>query len=131
VAASGGDHSVLGLRYHRDVERAHGLPESRRQVPFTGPGGRQGRRDRTYEKYAVVIELGGRLAHPAEGQWKDKARDNAAAVAGLQSLRYGLERRQASAVRYCCPGSKSAATPGLGRSSAVMLACLSRCEDSG
>jgi hypothetical protein len=28
VAAAGGDHSVLEFRYHRDVERAHGLPES-------------------------------------------------------------------------------------------------------
>jgi hypothetical protein len=89
AAAAGGDHSVLEFRYHRDVERAHGLPESERQVLFTGPGGRRGRRDRTYEKYAVVIELDGRLAHPAEEQWKDKARDNAAAVGGLQSLRYG------------------------------------------
>ena len=26
VAAAGGDHSVLEFRYHRDVERAHGLP---------------------------------------------------------------------------------------------------------
>jgi hypothetical protein len=96
AAASGGDHSVLEFRYHNDVERAHGLPESGRQVPFTGPGRRWGRRDRTYEKYAVVIELDGRLAHPAEDQWKDKARDNAAAVGGLQSLRYGWNdvRRQ-------------------------------------
>jgi hypothetical protein len=32
VAAAGGDHSVLEFRYHRDVERAHGLPESARQA---------------------------------------------------------------------------------------------------
>jgi len=43
VAAAGGDHSVLEFRYHRDVERAHGLPESARQVPFTTPGGGRGR----------------------------------------------------------------------------------------
>jgi hypothetical protein len=42
AAASRGDHSVLEFRYHRDVERAHGLPESGRQVPFTGPGDRRG-----------------------------------------------------------------------------------------
>jgi very-short-patch-repair endonuclease len=89
VAADGGDHSVLEFRYHRDVERAHGLPEPDRQVPFTGPGGRRGRRDRVYEKYAVVVELDGRLAHPAENQWRDKTRDNAAAVDGQQTLRYG------------------------------------------
>ena len=89
VAAAGGDHSVLEFRYHRDVERAHGLPESARQVPFVTPAGRRGRRDRVYDEYGVVVELDGRLAHPAENQWKDKARDNAAAAEGEQSLRYG------------------------------------------
>ena len=62
-AAAAGDHSVLEFRYHRDVERAHGLPESARQVPFTKPGGRRGRRDRVYEPFRVAIELDGRLAH--------------------------------------------------------------------
>jgi len=89
VAAAGGDHSVLEFRYHRDVERAHGLPESARQVPFTALGGRRGRRDRVYDEYGVVVELDGRLAHPGDNQWKDKARDNAAAAEGMQSLRYG------------------------------------------
>ena len=89
VAAAGGDHSVLEFRYHRDVERAHGLPASARQVPFVTPGGRRGRRDRVYQDYGVVVELDGRLAHPAENQWKDKNRDNAAAADGKQSLRYG------------------------------------------
>jgi hypothetical protein len=89
VAAAGGDHSVLEFRYHRDVERAHGLPESARQVPFAKPNGRRGRRDRVYEPYGVVIELDGRLAHSPENQWKDKTRDNAAAAAGQQTLRYG------------------------------------------
>jgi hypothetical protein len=89
AAAAGGDHSVLEFRYHRDVERAHGLPEPSRQVPFVGNGGGRGRRDRVYQQYGVVVELDGRLAHPAENQWKDKTRDNAAAAAGKQSLRYG------------------------------------------
>ncbi len=88
-AAQSGDHSVLEFRYHRYVERAHGLPESSRQVPFTKPDGRRGFRDRVYADYGVVVELDGRLAHPAENQWKDKARDNAAAAEGQQSLRYG------------------------------------------
>jgi len=88
AAAADGDHSVLEYRYVRDVERAHGLPEARRQVPFTGPGGRRGRRDRVYEDYGVVVELDGRLAHPDDTAWKDKARDNAAAVEGKQTLRY-------------------------------------------
>jgi hypothetical protein len=89
AAAAGGDHSVLEFRYHRDVEKAHGLPEPARQMPFIGPNGRRGRRDRLYEPYRVIVELDGRLAHPAENQWKDKTRDNAAAAEGIQSLRYG------------------------------------------
>jgi hypothetical protein len=89
VAAAGGDHSVLEFRYHRDVERAHGLPESVRQVPFTTRDGRRGRRDRVYEPHGVVVELDGRLAHQPEDRWKDKTRDNAAAADGKQSLRYG------------------------------------------
>jgi hypothetical protein len=87
-AAVTGDHSVLEYRYHRDVERAHGLPEPRRQVLFTAKDGRRGRRDRVYQDYGVVVELDGRLAHPVENKWKDKARDNAAAAGGQQSLRY-------------------------------------------
>jgi len=89
VAAAGGDHSVLEYRYDRDVERAHGLPEPVRQAAFVGPDGRRGRRDRLYRDYDVVVELDGRLAHPAEDPWGDKNRDNAAAVDGQQSLRYG------------------------------------------
>jgi hypothetical protein len=88
TAAAAGDHSVLEFRYDRDVERAHGLPEARRQVPFVDARGRRGRRDRVYEDYRVVVELDGRSAHPDDSQWKDKARDNAAAVAGMQTLRY-------------------------------------------
>jgi hypothetical protein len=89
AAAAGGDHSVLEFRYHRDVERAHGLPESARQVAFTTRDGRRGRRDRVYEPYGVVIELDGRLAHQPEDKWRDTSRDNAAAADGQQTLRYG------------------------------------------
>jgi hypothetical protein len=89
TAAADGNHSVLEFRYERDVERAHGLPEPVRQAPFVGPDGRRGRRDRLYRDYGLVVELDGRLAHPVENQWKDKARDNAAAADGQQSLRYG------------------------------------------
>jgi hypothetical protein len=90
-AAVTGDHSVLEFRYHRDVERAHGLPEPGRQVPFTAKDGRRGRRDRVYDEYGVIVELDGRLAHPPENRRRDKARDNAAAAAGQQSLRYDWE----------------------------------------
>jgi len=88
-AAASGDHSVLEYRYDRDVERAHGLPEPVRQAAFVGPDGRRGRRDRLYKKYGVVVELDGQVAHQTEDVWRDKARDNAAAMDGQQSLRYG------------------------------------------
>ena len=91
AAAASGDHSVLEYRYDRDVERAHGLPEPVRQARFTGPDGRSGRRDRLYQEYGVVVELDGRLGHGPEDQWRDKDRDNAAAVDGHQSLRYGWD----------------------------------------
>jgi hypothetical protein len=84
-----GDHSVLEFRYTRDVERAHGLPEPDRQVPFTSHRGRRGRRDRVYTRYGVVVELDGQLAHLAEDAWADKDRDNAAVEAGKEPLRYG------------------------------------------
>lgn len=89
AAAAGGAHSVLEFRYDRDVERAHGLPLSRHQVPFRKKNGSRGYRDRVYEKYGVIVELDGKLAHPDDRQWADKARDNAAAEGGEQSLRYG------------------------------------------
>ena len=42
-----------------------------------------------FREYGVIVELDGQLAHSVEDQWRDKARDNAAAVDGRQSLRYG------------------------------------------
>jgi len=87
--AAAGDHSVLEFRYHRDVERAHGLPESIRQVAFRTATGTRGRRDRVYREFALTIELDGRLAHPADSKWRDQRRDNAAAADGQQTLRYG------------------------------------------
>jgi hypothetical protein len=129
-AAATGDHSVLEFRYHRDVERAHKLPEPDRQVPFTEKDGRRGRRDRVYQEYGVIVELDGRLAHPEENRWKDKARDNAAAAARQQSLRYDwaavTQRPCATAAEVaevlrnhgwqgrpkpCSPGCPAVATP--------------------
>lgn len=89
TAAVGGAHSVLEFRYDRDVEKAHRLPLSRHQVPFKKSDGSRGYRDRVYDEYKVIVELDGKLAHPADRHWEDKARDNAAAEGGEQSLRYG------------------------------------------
>jgi hypothetical protein len=88
AAAAGGAHSVLEFRYDRDVERAHGLPTASRQVPFTKPDGSRGFRDRYYETYGLVVELDGKLAHPAERRGHDRRRDNHAAAGGHATLRY-------------------------------------------
>jgi predicted transcriptional regulator of viral defense system len=87
---SDGTQSPLEFRYDRDVERAHGLPNASRQVPYARSSGSHGYRDRYYEGYGVVVELDGNLAHPAEYRWRDIERDNAAAANdNNQSLRYG------------------------------------------
>ncbi len=83
-----GAHSALEFRYLRDVERAHRLPHAKRQSRMAHDGRRQ-YRDVFYEQYAVVVELDGRLAHPAESRWHDIHRDNAAAADGIITLRYG------------------------------------------
>jgi hypothetical protein len=87
-AASGGAHSVLEYRHDRDVQRAHGLPAAKKQVPFRKPDGARGYLDRYYPEYRLVIELDGKQYHPEErrGQYQD--RDNANAVTG-STLRYG------------------------------------------
>jgi hypothetical protein len=84
----GGVHSSLEYRYLRDVERPHGLPPGVRQARARR-GARPEYRDVLYEAYAVVVELDGHIAHPADTRWSDIYRDNAAAPAGLTTLRYG------------------------------------------
>jgi predicted transcriptional regulator of viral defense system len=84
----GGLHSVLEVRYYRDVERAHCLPRACRQVRVVR-GRRTEYRDAFYSRYRVVVELDGRLAHGDESRWRDIRRDNAAAADGGVTLRYG------------------------------------------
>src|SRR5215469_8680885 len=91
AAAAGGAHSVLEYRYDRDVETAHGLPAAQRQVEFTKPDGHRGYRDRYYAEHGLVVELDGKLAHPAHTKWQDTARDNVAAARGGATLRYGWD----------------------------------------
>lgn len=99
AAAMAGDESVLEYRYTKDVERAHGLPEAKRQVAFVGPDGKPGRRDRVYEQFRVVVELDGKLFHPDKSE--DQRRDNAATADGLHPLRYGWGTSTASGLRDC------------------------------
>lgn len=94
--AAGGAHSPLEFFWDRDVEKAHGLPVSRKQVRFQKQGGGHGFRDRVYDPWGVIIELDGKKAHPEERRGDDAARDrNAAAEDGSRTLRYGwVEVRQ-------------------------------------
>jgi predicted transcriptional regulator of viral defense system len=83
-----GVHSPLEHRYVRDVERGHGLPTPERQAQAEQHG-RVIYRDARYREYGVTVELDGRASHPDERRWQDKHRDNAAAAAGIVTLRYG------------------------------------------
>ncbi len=87
--AAHGTHSLLEYHYDRDVERAHRLPRSKRQTPYTKLDGSKGFRDRVYERYRVVVELDGASAHPEESRWADRERDNHAAALRQQTLRFG------------------------------------------
>lgn len=83
-----GAETLLELRFLHRVERAHGLPRSRRQV-------RRVRRglvrydDAEYEEYGVVVELDGGMAHPEWDRTRDRGRDNITAELGGVALRYG------------------------------------------
>jgi hypothetical protein len=91
--AACGTQSVLEHRYDRDVERAHGLPRSSRQVPYAKPSGTTGYRDRYYPRYRVIVELDGRADHPDDRRQADTDRDNAAiASEDAHTLRYGWRR---------------------------------------
>jgi very-short-patch-repair endonuclease len=79
-----GSHSLLELRYLRDVERAHSLPTGvrQRQVEddFT---------DVAYEGFGLVVELDGRFHLAPTRRWKDLDRDNRATLRSESTLRYG------------------------------------------
>jgi hypothetical protein len=83
-----GFHSVLERRYHSNVERPHGLPAAQRQARFES-GRHNEYRDALYEAYCTAIELDGDATHGADTKWWDVRRDNAAAVDGIMTLRYG------------------------------------------
>jgi hypothetical protein len=87
--ADDGVLSVLEYRYVHRVERPHGLPAARRQARIRQRTGNS-YLDNLYEKYGVCVELDGTAAHPADEQWRDKRRDNANAVRGIVTLRFGL-----------------------------------------
>jgi very-short-patch-repair endonuclease len=79
-----GSHSLLELRYLRDVERRHGLPAGDRQRAvdreFT---------DVFYSGFVLVVELDGRLHLAPRQRWRDLDRDNRATLRAESTLRYG------------------------------------------
>jgi very-short-patch-repair endonuclease len=87
--AGDGILSVLEYRYVHRVERPHGLPAARRQVRIRQRTGNK-YLDNLYQGYGVCSELDGTAAHPADEQWRDKRRDNANAVRGIITLRFGV-----------------------------------------
>lgn len=79
-----GAESAAERRYINDVERAHGLPEGRRQAPAGGLR----RRDNEYDTVQVVVEIDGRLAHAGwSAQQRDGRRDREAARSGRLTVR--------------------------------------------
>jgi very-short-patch-repair endonuclease len=84
-----GAHSVLELRYLRDVERPHRLPEGRRQRQTVRQGVRRFT-DVAYERFRLAVELDGRQGHEGvDGRLRDARRDNAASLAGEHTRRFG------------------------------------------
>ncbi len=81
--------SALEHRYAKDVERRHGLPRGERNPRETAPGGGNWYRDVRYRAWRTVVEFDGRVAHPADQQFRDLRRDNQAAEQGDTVLRYG------------------------------------------
>lgn len=79
-----GSHSLLELRYVRDVERRHALPAGLRQRAvdheFT---------DVFYPEFELVVELDGRLHLVPQQRWRDLDRDNRATLRAEATLRYG------------------------------------------
>ena len=81
-----GTESQLELSYLREVERAHGLPEGKRQ---RCRGGLRHRTDVGYDDYGLLVELDGRLGHDGAGRFRDMRRDNEFTLRALLTLRYG------------------------------------------
>ena len=82
---AGGSHSPLEVRYLRDVEQAHGLPQAVRQRSVS----RGTRSDMVYEEYATIVELDGELGHRGPGERHDAWRDARHLGQGFGTLRFG------------------------------------------
>jgi hypothetical protein len=82
--------SPIELRYVRDVERAHGLPQAKRQARRELDGGVR-YLDNFYEAFRLCVEIDGRLTHPPEQKWRDADRDSDNLFRDdVQTIRLGL-----------------------------------------
>src|ERR1700678_1020320 len=82
--------SPIELRYVRDVERAHGLPQAKRQARRELDGGVRFL-DNFYEAFQLCVEIDGRLSHPPEQKWCDADRDSDNLFRDdVQTIRLGL-----------------------------------------
>jgi very-short-patch-repair endonuclease len=79
-----GSHSLLELRYLRDVERRHALPTGVRQRAVDGEF-----TDVFYAGFELLVELDGRLHLIPNRRWRDLDRDNRATLRAEATLRYG------------------------------------------
>lgn len=85
--AATGVQSVLELEYLRRVERAHRLPQPRRQAAARSTAGVR-YRDLLYDEFGLVIELDGRLGHSTTAEREaDFARDLDASLGLLVTVR--------------------------------------------
>lgn len=83
-----GAETPLELAYLRRVERAHGLPAGTRQR-HRKAGAKSQWIDVEYGHLAVRVELDGRVGHVEDGMFRDRRRDNASALEGFATLRFG------------------------------------------
>ena len=81
-----GAESPIELLYLNDVERAHQLPEGRRQRNRLGLPYRS---DVGYDPFQLLVELDGRIGHDGTGRFRDLDRDNRFAMLAWLTLRYG------------------------------------------
>lgn len=89
--AAAGAQSYLESIYLRQVEHRHGLPAGQRQARESS-GDDLVYRDVRHDPFDVLVELDGRLGHEdTRATWRDMERDNAAALDGKLTLRYGYQ----------------------------------------
>jgi very-short-patch-repair endonuclease len=81
-----GAESAMEVRYVRDVERAHGLPQGQRQLSIRPDGSAV--HDIGYVDQRVLVELDGRLGHEGpEARVKDGVRERHSATTGWLTIR--------------------------------------------